>query len=44
MRAKLAELYLPRPVGSTRSELATFSAQEIERFSAVVKAANIKAE
>jgi hypothetical protein len=44
MRAKLAEVYLPHPVGSTPSELATFLAQEIEKFSAVVKAANIKAE
>jgi tripartite-type tricarboxylate transporter receptor subunit TctC len=44
MRAKLAQVYLVEPVGSTPSELAVFLAQEIERYSAIVKAANIRAE
>jgi tripartite-type tricarboxylate transporter receptor subunit TctC len=44
MRAKLAEVYLINAVGSTPAELATFLNQEIRTYSAVVKAANIKAE
>jgi tripartite-type tricarboxylate transporter receptor subunit TctC len=44
MRAKLAQVHLVEPVGSTPSELAVFLAQEIERYSAIVKAANIRAE
>src|SRR5271165_6776174 len=44
MRAKLAEVHLVKAVGSTPSELAVFLGQEIERYSAIVKAANIKAE
>jgi tripartite-type tricarboxylate transporter receptor subunit TctC len=41
--AKLAEVNL-RVVGSTPIEFAKFLAAEIEKFAAVVKAANIKAE
>jgi tripartite-type tricarboxylate transporter receptor subunit TctC len=41
--AKLAEVNL-RVVGSTPAEFAKFLAAEIEKFAAVVKAANIKAE
>ena len=44
MRAKLAEVYLINAVGSTPAQLATFLNQEIRTYSAVVKAANIKAE
>jgi tripartite-type tricarboxylate transporter receptor subunit TctC len=44
MRAKLAEVYLINAVGSTPAELATFLNQEIGTYSAIVKAANIKAE
>jgi tripartite-type tricarboxylate transporter receptor subunit TctC len=44
MRAKLAEVYLINSVGSTPAELATFLNQEIGTYSAIVKAANIKAE
>jgi tripartite-type tricarboxylate transporter receptor subunit TctC len=44
MRAKLAEVHLVKAVGSTPSELAAFLGQEIETYSAIVKAANIKAE
>jgi tripartite-type tricarboxylate transporter receptor subunit TctC len=44
MRAKLAEVHLVNAVGSTPSELAAFLSQEIEAYSAIVKAANIKAE
>jgi tripartite-type tricarboxylate transporter receptor subunit TctC len=44
MRAKLAEVHLVNAVGSTPSELAAFLGQEIETYSAIVKAANIKAE
>jgi tripartite-type tricarboxylate transporter receptor subunit TctC len=43
VRSKLAETGL-RLVGNTPAEFATFLAQEIEKFSAIVKAANIKAE
>jgi tripartite-type tricarboxylate transporter receptor subunit TctC len=43
VRAKLAETGL-RIVGNSPSEFAAFLAQEIEKFSAIVKAANIKAE
>jgi hypothetical protein len=32
LRAKLSEVCLPRPVGSTPSELAAFLAREIEKF------------
>ncbi len=44
MRAKLAEVHLVNAVGSTPSELAAFLSREIETYSAIVKAANIKAE
>ena len=43
MRVKLAETGL-RIVGNSPSEFAAFLAQEIEKFSVIVKAANIKAE
>ena len=43
VRTKLADTGL-RLVGNTPAEFATFLAQEIEKFSAIVKAANIKAE
>jgi tripartite-type tricarboxylate transporter receptor subunit TctC len=43
VRAKLAETGL-RIVGNTPAEFTAFLAQEIEKFSAIVKAANIKAE
>jgi tripartite-type tricarboxylate transporter receptor subunit TctC len=43
VRAKLAETGL-RLVGNSPDEFATFLAQEIEKFTAIVKAANIKAE
>jgi tripartite-type tricarboxylate transporter receptor subunit TctC len=43
VRAKLAETGL-RLVGNTPAEFAAFLAQEIEKFSVIVKAANIKAE
>jgi tripartite-type tricarboxylate transporter receptor subunit TctC len=43
VRAKLAETGL-RIVGNSPAEFAAFLAQEIEKFSAIVKAANIKAE
>jgi tripartite-type tricarboxylate transporter receptor subunit TctC len=43
VRAKLAETGL-RLVGNSPTEFAAFLAQEIEKFSAIVKAANIKAE
>lgn len=44
MRAKLADVHMINAVGSTPAELAAFLAQEIETYSAIVKAANIKAE
>jgi tripartite-type tricarboxylate transporter receptor subunit TctC len=44
MRAKLAQVHLVSVVGSTPPELAVFLGQEIDRYSAIVKAANIKAE
>jgi len=43
VRAKLAETGL-RLVGNSPTEFAAFLAQEIEKYSAIVKAANIKAE
>jgi tripartite-type tricarboxylate transporter receptor subunit TctC len=43
VRAKLAETGL-RLVGNTPAEFTAFLAQEIEKFSVIVKAANIKAE
>src|SRR5207248_3395424 len=43
VRTKLAETGL-RLVGNSPAEFAVFLAQEIEKFSRVVKAANIKAE
>ena len=43
VRAKLAETGL-RIVGNSPAEFAAFLAQEIEKFSVIVKAANIKAE
>jgi tripartite-type tricarboxylate transporter receptor subunit TctC len=42
-RAKLAEVNL-QVVGSSPAEFAKFLADEISKFGAVVKAANIKAE
>jgi tripartite-type tricarboxylate transporter receptor subunit TctC len=44
MRAKLAEVHLVNAVGSIPSELAAFLSREIETYSGIVKAANIKAE
>jgi tripartite-type tricarboxylate transporter receptor subunit TctC len=44
MRSKLAQVHLINAVGSTPAELAAFLAREIEVYSAIVKAANIKAE
>jgi tripartite-type tricarboxylate transporter receptor subunit TctC len=44
MRAKLAEVHMVDAVGSTPAELADFLAREIATYSAIVKAANIKAE
>jgi tripartite-type tricarboxylate transporter receptor subunit TctC len=44
MRAKLADVHMVNAVGSTPAELVAFLAQEIETYSAIVKAANIKAE
>jgi len=44
LRAKLADVHMINAVGSTPAELAAFLAQEIETYSAIVKAANIKAE
>jgi tripartite-type tricarboxylate transporter receptor subunit TctC len=44
MRSKLAQVHLVNAVGSSPSELATFLAQEIATYSAIVKAANIKVE
>ena len=44
MRAELADVHMINAVGSTPAELAAFLAQEIETYSAIVKAANIKAE
>jgi tripartite-type tricarboxylate transporter receptor subunit TctC len=44
MRTKLADVHMINAVGSTPAELAAFLAQEIETYSAIVKAANIKAE
>ena len=44
MRAKLADVHMINAVGSTPAELAAFLGQEIETYSAIVKAANIKAE
>ncbi len=43
VRAKLAETGL-RVVGNSPAEFTAFLAQEIEKFAAIVKAANIKAE
>jgi tripartite-type tricarboxylate transporter receptor subunit TctC len=43
VRARLAETGL-RLVGNSPAEFAAFLAREIEKFSAIVKAANIKAE
>jgi tripartite-type tricarboxylate transporter receptor subunit TctC len=44
MHAKLAHVHMINAVGSTPAELAAFLGQEIETYSAIVKAANIKAE
>jgi tripartite-type tricarboxylate transporter receptor subunit TctC len=44
MRAKLADVHMINAVGSTPAELVAFLGQEIETYSAIVKAANIKAE
>jgi tripartite-type tricarboxylate transporter receptor subunit TctC len=44
MSARLREVHLVNAVGSTPSQLATFLSQEIAVYSAIVKAANIKAE
>jgi len=43
LQAKLADVNL-RVVGSSPAEFAKFLADEIAKFAAVVKAANIKAE
>jgi tripartite-type tricarboxylate transporter receptor subunit TctC len=43
VRSKLAETGL-RVVGNSPAEFTAFLAQEIEKFAAIVKAANIKAE
>ena len=43
MQTKLAETNL-RVVGNTPAEFAAFLAKEIEKYDAIVKAANIKAE
>jgi len=43
VRTKLAETGL-RIVGNSPAEFSAFLAQEIEKFSVIVKAANIKAE
>jgi len=44
MRAKLSEVHLVNAMESTPSELGAFLSREIETYSAIVKAANIKAE
>jgi tripartite-type tricarboxylate transporter receptor subunit TctC len=44
MRSKLAQVHLINAAGSTPPELADFLHREIETYSAIVKAANIKAE
>lgn len=44
MRKKFAEVYLVNAVAGSPPELAKFLGEEIERYGAVVKAANIKAE
>ena len=44
MRAKLAQVHLVNAVGSSPNELADFLGREIATYSAIVKAANIKAE
>jgi len=44
MRSKLAQVHLVNAVGSSPAELATFLGREIETYSAIVKAANIKVE
>jgi len=43
MEKKFAEVYLVNTVGSTPAALASFLGREIEKFSVIVKAANIKA-
>ena len=44
MKKTFSEVYLLNPIGSTPAELATFLGNEIEKFSVIVKAANIKAD
>jgi tripartite-type tricarboxylate transporter receptor subunit TctC len=44
MQKTFAEAYLVNAIGSTPAELATFLGHEIEKFSVVVKAANIKTD
>jgi len=44
MKKKFAEVYLVNTIGSTPAELATFLGNEIEKFSVIVKAANIKTD
>jgi tripartite-type tricarboxylate transporter receptor subunit TctC len=44
MKKQFAEVYLVNAVGSTPAELATFLGKEIEKFSVIVKAANIKTD
>jgi tripartite-type tricarboxylate transporter receptor subunit TctC len=43
MEKKFAEVYLVNTVGSNPAELTTFLGNEIEKFSVIVRAANIKA-
>jgi tripartite-type tricarboxylate transporter receptor subunit TctC len=44
VKKKFAEVYLVNPIGGTPAELATFLGNEIEKFSVIVKAANIKTD
>jgi tripartite-type tricarboxylate transporter receptor subunit TctC len=44
MKKQFADVYLVNAVGSTPAELATFLGKEIEKFSVIVKGANIKTE
>jgi tripartite-type tricarboxylate transporter receptor subunit TctC len=44
MKKQFADAYLVNAVGSSPAELATFLGNEIEKFSVIVKAANIKTD
>jgi tripartite-type tricarboxylate transporter receptor subunit TctC len=44
VKKQFSDVYLVSTVGSTPAELATFLGKEIEKFSVIVKAANIKAD